>query len=109
MSKSTAEASFAFQCKAVRLRVEREFRFCERRWRFDFAWPREKVALEIHGGVWTGGRHVRGKGIIGDMDKSNRAVLMGWRVLTVTPEMVETGAALRLVESVLELFAQVDE
>ena len=37
---------------------EREFRFCERRWRFDFAWPSHKVAVEIDGGIFIHGRHV---------------------------------------------------
>ena len=41
----------------------KEFSFHpERRWRFDYAWPALKVALEIHGGVFTNGRHTRGKG-----------------------------------------------
>src|SRR5687768_16750315 len=29
-----------------------------RRWRFDFAWPELKVAVECDGGTFTGGRHV---------------------------------------------------
>jgi hypothetical protein len=41
----------------------REYRFAPpRRWRFDLAWPSLRLALEIEGGTWTGGRHVRGNG-----------------------------------------------
>ena len=42
----------------------REYRFHpDRKWRSDFCWPAEDVRLfvEIEGGIWTDGRHVRGK------------------------------------------------
>lgn len=53
----------------------------ERRWRFDFAWPSKRVALEIEGGVWTGGRHVSGAGFTKDMEKYNYAAAMGWLII----------------------------
>ena len=44
----------------------REHRFAPpRRWRFDYAWPDRRLALEVEGGTWTGGRHVRGRGYEG--------------------------------------------
>ena len=58
----------------------------ERRWRFDYAWPLQCVALEVEGGVWTGGRHIRGSGYLHDMEKYNRAALDGWLVLRCTPD-----------------------
>ena len=78
-----------------------EHRFCERRWRFDFAFIGEKVAVEIEGGVWTGGRHVRGKGYTNDMEKLNRAAAMGWTVLRFTPDQVRSGVALNDLRAVL--------
>lgn len=64
-----------------------EFKFCEaRKWRFDFAWPYHKVALEVEGGIWTGGRHIRGSGFVKDMEKYNTAATLGWRVLRVQPK-----------------------
>ena len=64
-----------------------EFRFCEtRKWRFDFAFPDKKVALEVEGGVFSQGRHVRGAGFIADLAKYNQAASMGWRILRVVPE-----------------------
>lgn len=64
-----------------------EYRFYDkRRWRFDFAIPSRKIAIEIEGGVWTNGRHTRGKGYIGDMEKYNFAALLGWRILRFTPQ-----------------------
>lgn len=64
---------------------EREFRFHPvRKWRFDFAWPEKKVAIEIEGAVWTGGRHTRGAGYVKDCEKYNAAAELGWVVLRYT-------------------------
>lgn len=64
----------------------REHRFHPvRRWRFDYAWIEHKVALEVEGGVWTGGRHTRGAGFTNDLEKYSEAAIMGWCVLRVTP------------------------
>lgn len=51
----------------------------------DYAWPDYMIALEVDGGVWIRGRHSRGSGMIGDMEKYNHAACDGWRVLRVTP------------------------
>jgi very-short-patch-repair endonuclease len=77
----------------------RELRFAPpRRWRFDYAWPQRRLALEIEGGIWTGGRHVRGKGYENDCEKYNAAAIRGWTVLRVTTAMVRDGRALALLE-----------
>jgi len=69
---------------------EREVRFCPtRRFRFDFCWPGLKTAIELNGGVWTRGRHLRGQGYINDLKKLNLAVKLGWRVLQYTPDMID--------------------
>ena len=62
-----------------------EHRFCERLWRFDYAWPDHKLALEVEGGVWTGGRHTRGKGYVNDLEKYSEASIRGWILIRVTP------------------------
>lgn len=77
----------------------REFQFHpKRRWRIDLAWPEEKLAVEIEGGVWSRGRHVRPKGFLGDIEKYNRLSILGWSLLRVTPQQVRTGEALGLIE-----------
>lgn len=60
----------------------------ERRWRFDYAILDQKIAIEVEGGVWTNGRHTRGKGYLNDMEKYNAAVTLGWRLIRVTPEQL---------------------
>ena len=62
-----------------------ELRFREgRKWRLDVAWPEAKVALEINGGIWTGGRHTRGT-VLKDYEKLNAAARDGWLVLQCAP------------------------
>lgn len=67
---------------------EREYRFAPpRRWRADFAHVASRVLVEIEGGVWTRGRHVRGDGFRRDCEKYNAAAADGWRVFRLTTEM----------------------
>jgi hypothetical protein len=80
----------------------REHRFHPvRRWRFDYAWPSEKVALEVEGGVWTGGRHTRGAGFVADIEKYNAATVAGWRVVRVVPGKLCASATVGMLESLL--------
>lgn len=77
---------------------EREHRFHSvRRWRFDFAWPRWRIALEVQGGIFTGGRHTRGAALLREHEKLNAAAIAGWRVLFATPRQVQNGEATKLI------------
>lgn len=81
---------------------EQEYRFHpERKWRFDFANPRQIIAIEIDGGTWTAGRHTRGKGYERDCEKLNAATALGWRVFRFTTGMVKSGAMLATIQDVL--------
>lgn len=66
----------------------REYQFAKeelgRKWRFDFCWPRKKLAVEIDGGVFIGGGHNRGVQMTNDHEKGREAVKLGWRVLRYT-------------------------
>lgn len=76
----------------------REHRFfADRRWRFDFAWPKQMLAVEVEGGVWSNGRHTRPAGFLADIEKYNRATLLGWRVLRVTGEEIRGGSAVAII------------
>lgn len=66
----------------------REYKFLKkRRFRFDYAFPLVRVAVELEGGTFSGGRHVRGKGYASDCEKYNLATLAGWKVLRFTSDM----------------------
>lgn len=79
-----------------------EFRFHPiRRWRFDFAWPDQKIAVEVEGGIWTQGRHTRGAGFLKDAEKYNTATLMAWRIFRVTPRGLKSGRAAELVKAAM--------
>jgi very-short-patch-repair endonuclease len=73
-----------------------------RKWRWDLAWVDERLACEVEGGVYSGGRHVRGKGFEEDARKYTIGVILGWRVIRVTTSMVESGEALAFIAAALE-------
>jgi len=78
----------------------KEFRFHPKRmWRFDYAFPEHKIALEVEGGVYTQGRHTRPLGFLGDIEKYNTATLMGWRVFRCTPATQYTKATFDLIKN----------
>lgn len=97
---SIGEEILALQLRG--LGFEREFKFHpERRWKFDFALPAQKLAVEIEGGIYSNGRHTRPEGFAADMEKYNAAAMMGWRVLRYTTEMVKSGRAEREIREAL--------
>jgi very-short-patch-repair endonuclease len=102
---------FVFLCRSyLKEECVRELRFHPvRRWRFDYAIPSHKIAIEVEGGVWTQGRHTRPKGFLGDMEKYNTATALGWRILRVTPETLTTGATLDLIKQTIRTTQQTSE
>jgi hypothetical protein len=74
----------------------------ERRWRFDLAFPSQMVAFEREGGVYTGGRHTRGRGYEADCEKYNAAVIAGWKLIRATAGMIRSGVALEQLLAALE-------
>ena len=101
--ESPLEILLAQQMKFAGLpEPEREYRFAPpRRYRADFAYPDEMLLIEVEGGVWTNGAHVRGKHYTSDCSKYNLAATMGFRVLRFTGEMIKSGLALRTIEEVM--------
>ena len=61
--------------------LEKEYQFHPpRKWRFDYAHLETKVACELDGGIYTGGRHIHPQGFRRDAQKLNAAQLDGWAV-----------------------------
>lgn len=94
---------FTVICKTdLKVDCVKEFKFHPvRKWRFDYAVPEHKIALEVEGGVWTGGRHTSPKGFLGDIEKYNTATLMGWRVFRTTPDDLYKKKTLDLMKSAI--------
>lgn len=62
--------------------------FPYRKWRFDWAWPHLKIAVEVNGQAWGtkgGGRH----GKDADLQKMNCAQRLGWRVFQYSTNIGE--------------------
>lgn len=88
----------------------REYRFHGfRRWRFDFAWPELKLAAEVEGGTWTGGRHTRGSGFEKDCEKYNSATALGWKVYRFTSGMIIDGRAVLAIENAIKTTHEISD
>lgn len=74
----------------------------DRNWRFDFAWPAFKVAIEIDGR----GRHQTVDGVRRDHEKQRAAVLRGWRLLRFPA--TDKGDALAWAREVRQLLAGIE-
>ena len=100
---SNLESLFAFQLDSAGLTgYVREYQAIPgRKFRFDFAFLRERLLVEINGGTYNGGAHGRGVGINRDYEKGNLAVVHNWRVLSFDTKQVRSGAALVVTEQVL--------
>lgn len=107
MSQSELEETMAGSIRMNRLpEPVREYPFAQslgRKWRFDFAWPEQRVALEVEGGTWIKGKHSTGVGIQRDIEKGNFAQLLGWLVIRATKQMVEDNTAADNVRAALLL------
>lgn len=81
------QLAWAIQNLLGRYELEHQFH-PTRRWRFDFAIPSIKLAIEYNGHGSTGGghigRHASITGMSGDCEKLNEAQRLGWRVLQFT-------------------------
>lgn len=79
-----------------------------RRWRFDWACPDLRLAVEIEGvtrGPHGVGRHQRAEGYEGDCEKYNAAIEVGWVVLRYTQRQVERDPV-GTIEQVLRVAGQ---
>jgi len=92
----------AFAAQELGCQVVAEYRFHPKRlWRFDYALPQFRIAIEIDGGVWTQGRHTRGAGWLKDSEKLNTAAVMGWRMLRFTPDQKFTNKTIETIKAAM--------
>lgn len=84
--------------KGLRVRLEEAGM---KNWRFDFAWPETKFAVEVEGGAWVMGRHNRGSGFEGDLVKYHHAMRLGWSVYRCSGALIKNGQAVELIAELL--------
>ncbi len=129
--KLSLEDTFFILCREAGLFPRREFRFSPSRgFRFDFAFPGERVGVEIEGDIWgrpvccqacgsrvrrrlqdgrlvdvrVGGRHNSGSGFADDCEKYNLAAREGWAVLRFTDvQLRDIDACIAQVRELLAL------
>lgn len=83
----------------------RELRFHKTRmWRFDFAWPDLKFAVEVEGVTYgeDAGRHQRGKGYENDLEKYHYAMLNRWDVYRCSGRLINSLEAVKLIKTMVE-------
>jgi very-short-patch-repair endonuclease len=75
-----------------------------RRWRFDFAWPEHKVALEVDGGIWFRGKggHTNPTNTKKDWEKQAAAAILGWRIVRCEPREATKLKTVRMVRACID-------
>lgn len=63
--------------------------FPNRKFSFDFLIDGTMIAIEVEGGIYSGGGHTRGKHYTSDCEKYNLAILAGYQVFRLTREQIE--------------------
>lgn len=105
--KSEWEERFWDQCRTSGIPLPvRQFAFAKcigRKYAADFAWPDERLIVEIQGGIFVGGRHNHGAGFEADLERNNLASSIGWKVLQFSPRHVRSGWGLELTKVALGL------
>ncbi|PJG67809.1 PDDEXK family nuclease [Acinetobacter seifertii] len=100
--QSEGEITLARHLKALKIAFEQEYKFhAERNWRADFLITATNILIEVEGGIWSNGRHTRGKGYLGDMEKYNAAAVMGFKVLRFDTQQVKSGLAIKQIENLV--------
>lgn len=73
-----------------------------RDWRFDVALPELRLAIEVEGGAFVGGRHTRGPGFEMDIRKYDAGMRLGWTIYRCTPATIKDGTAARTISVLVE-------
>jgi very-short-patch-repair endonuclease len=114
-SKEHADGEVVFMDGEVVHRHTRRMKHRKRSpgWSFDFAWPEQRIAVEVEGvsvhkadGMFViGGRHGSIAGFKEDCEKYAWAAVMGWRVMRFEQGQVKAGLA---IDMLVRLFAAVN-
>lgn len=95
--KNKWEAMLLYQIKVAGLPTpQTQYKFHpDRKYKADFCWPEILLVAEVDGGVWLPkGGHTSGKGYTADRIRDCEALLLGFKMMRVTPAMVKNGMAI---------------
>jgi hypothetical protein len=103
-AKSVGEETLALQLRVEGIPFHREGKLVPgRNFRFDFVIGIEKpFAVEVEGGIWTGGAHTRGKHFESDCVKYAEAFVAGFPVIRFSVEQVTKGYAIDAIKRALK-------
>jgi len=78
-------------CESLGMRdCIKEFRFhSKRRFRLDYYFPSVRLGVELEGGVWIKGGHIRPSGFVKDMIKYNLLTEAGIFLLRYEPKRID--------------------
>jgi hypothetical protein len=69
----------------------KEYKFCkERKWKIDYYLTDLNAAIEVEGGVWSGGRHINPKGFLNDIDKYNAITMAQIQLLRIDTDRLNS-------------------
>ncbi len=98
---SPGEETLALHLRAHKIAFVREYEFAPpHRYRADFCIERLALLIEVEGGIWNKGAHVRGTHFESDAKKYNLATKRGYKLLRYSTAMVERGDA---INDILEM------
>lgn len=72
----------------------------KRQYRFDFAHPFSKVAIEINGGNWVRGRHTRAGALNKEYEKLNLVQIEGYQVFILDGNMITSKWLAKIYEAI---------
>ena len=99
-SNHLRDLAFLQLLKDAKLPVpESEFRFHpERKWRFDFAYVEQKIAIEIEGALYVKNKgHNSVTGILRDIEKYNEAAILGWKLIRIPSHEIHKAKTIDLI------------
>lgn len=95
---------FAFEEWAIALETEYFFMH-SRQWRFDYALPSLRIAIEYQGGIFmkTKSGHTNVRGQTRDWEKMNEAQIRGWLILSCNPKTIDDGSFLGQLDRAIKV------
>lgn len=94
MAYNELEELFAVHLREAGIPFERQYEFAKeelgRKWAADFWLVDSPILIEIEGGTYTGGKHVRGPGFEKDAEKHAAAARLHYTVIRFTSKQIKT-------------------